>query len=251
MFNEKLRELRLKNGLSQVELSKILNISQTSYSQCERGICEPNIEMLKKIARYFKVSLDILLETNIIPLSIDQLKIEIENLDRKQLMNKVFENRKINPSALWLFFERYNSDLKENEIDFFEDILVSKSVSNEDKNSLFEMLICFGVDKNLKYHNQNIGETFNINPIETSLFEQIELYNNTKKIIDDLASKEPSLLNFCYNILTLIYKYYFPSVPNYDYKDLAKSIFSYMYNTLRGEKINNDEITSLIIKILQ
>ena len=117
--------------------------------------------------------------------------------------------------------------------------------------SLFEMLICFGIDKNLKYHNQNIGETFNINPIETSLFEQIELYNNTKKIIDDLASKEPSLLNFCYNILTLIYKYYFPSVPNYDYKDLAKSIFSYMYNTLRGEKINNDEITSLIIKILQ
>lgn len=176
---------------------------------------------------------------------------DVENLDRKQLMNKVFENRKINPSALWLFFERYNSDLKENEIDFFEDILVSKSVSNEDKNSLFEMLICFGVDKNLKYHNQNIGETFNINPIETSLFEQIELYNNTKKIIDDLTSKEPSLLNFCYNILTLIYKYYFPSVPNYDYKDLAKSIFSYMYNTLRGEKINNDEITSLIIKILQ
>lgn len=91
MFNEKLRELRLKNGLSQVELSKILNISQTSYSQWERGICEPNIETLKKIARYFKVSLDILLETNIIPLSIDQLKIEIENLDRKQLKNLLLE----------------------------------------------------------------------------------------------------------------------------------------------------------------
>ena len=91
MFNEKLRELRLKNDLSQVELSKILNISQTSYSQWERGICEPNIETLKKIARYFKVSLDILLETNIIPLSIDQLKIEIENLDRKQLKNLLLE----------------------------------------------------------------------------------------------------------------------------------------------------------------
>ncbi len=85
MFHEKLRELRLKKGLSQVQLSKVLNISQTSYSQWERGVCEPNIETLKKISRYFNISLDILLESNINPKTIDEIRLELENLDIEQL----------------------------------------------------------------------------------------------------------------------------------------------------------------------
>ena len=57
-FNEKLRELRARRGLTQDELAEKLYVSRTAVSKWESGKGYPNIESLKAIARFFSVSVD-------------------------------------------------------------------------------------------------------------------------------------------------------------------------------------------------
>lgn len=61
MFSSRLKYLREKKDLSQLELGKILNLTQQTINNYENGKREPNQEILQKIADYFKVSVDYLL----------------------------------------------------------------------------------------------------------------------------------------------------------------------------------------------
>lgn len=61
MFGNRLKELRKDKKLTQFEISKLLNISQITYSQYERNKREPSIETLIKLSDIFKVSLDYLM----------------------------------------------------------------------------------------------------------------------------------------------------------------------------------------------
>lgn len=56
-----LKNLRLERGLTQIELSKNLNINRATYAHYETGRREPDIETLKLLADYFNVSVDYLL----------------------------------------------------------------------------------------------------------------------------------------------------------------------------------------------
>jgi transcriptional regulator with XRE-family HTH domain len=59
--SEVIRNLRIKNNLSSKELSKILNISESSVSLYESGKRKPSLSLIIKIADYFSVSTDYLL----------------------------------------------------------------------------------------------------------------------------------------------------------------------------------------------
>ena len=58
----RLKELRKKRGISQVRLAMDLNTNQNTISRYETGEREPGITELIRIADYFNVSLDYLLE---------------------------------------------------------------------------------------------------------------------------------------------------------------------------------------------
>lgn len=58
----RLKELRKKRNVSQVKLAIDLNMSQNSISRYETGEREPDFASLIKIADYFNVSIDYLLE---------------------------------------------------------------------------------------------------------------------------------------------------------------------------------------------
>lgn len=60
-FPEKLLMLRKKHGLSQKKLADALDVAQSSVNYWEKGQRVPSIEMVGRIAEYFKVSLDSLL----------------------------------------------------------------------------------------------------------------------------------------------------------------------------------------------
>ena len=60
-FNEKLQELRKKEGLTQEELAQSLYVSRTAISKWESGRGYPNIDSLKAIAKFFGVTVDELL----------------------------------------------------------------------------------------------------------------------------------------------------------------------------------------------
>ena len=60
----KLKELRIKNGFTQHDLAKKLNVSSQTILNWENEIYEPKISQLIQIADLFDVSLDYLLERN-------------------------------------------------------------------------------------------------------------------------------------------------------------------------------------------
>ncbi|MNM07375.1 HTH-type transcriptional regulator Xre [compost metagenome] len=62
MFSERLKELRKRKGLTQEEASKNLDIARTTYSGYERGTSEPDFNTLNKIAKFYEVDLNWLLE---------------------------------------------------------------------------------------------------------------------------------------------------------------------------------------------
>ena len=57
----RISELRKKEGLSQKEFGKIIGAAQNTVSQWEKGIREPDGEMITKIANFFGVTTDYLL----------------------------------------------------------------------------------------------------------------------------------------------------------------------------------------------
>lgn len=63
-FGSILKELRLKKGLNQVELAKILSVAKGTISNWEKGNRTPDNEMLLRIATFFDVTVDFLLGRN-------------------------------------------------------------------------------------------------------------------------------------------------------------------------------------------
>lgn len=73
-FGKKLRSLREEKRLSQVELSKKLNITSQALSQYELGKRIPDAEMIIRIADFFDVSVDYLLDRTNERITVDNIK---------------------------------------------------------------------------------------------------------------------------------------------------------------------------------
>lgn len=59
-FNERLKQLRRQEGLTQRELAKSIEVGRTTISEYESGKIVPKQEGLLKLANYFNVSVDYL-----------------------------------------------------------------------------------------------------------------------------------------------------------------------------------------------
>lgn len=60
----RIKQLRTEKGIKQIELAKILNVSQAALSGYETGKYEAETATYQKIAEYFGVSIDYLLGGN-------------------------------------------------------------------------------------------------------------------------------------------------------------------------------------------
>lgn len=80
-FNIMLKRLRNSYGLTQEELAHKLNLSRGQIKNYENGF-EPDLETLDRIASYFNVPVDILLNRNIKPDTkiIENTLIEIQQI---------------------------------------------------------------------------------------------------------------------------------------------------------------------------
>ena len=58
----KLKELREETNVSQQEIAKHLNVKQNTYSQYETGKRQLPIDVLIKLAKFYKVTTDYILE---------------------------------------------------------------------------------------------------------------------------------------------------------------------------------------------
>ena len=57
-----LRGIREDNDVKQKDIAKFLNVSQNTYSQYETGVISLTAEVLIKLADYYNVSIDYLLD---------------------------------------------------------------------------------------------------------------------------------------------------------------------------------------------
>lgn len=85
----RIKELRIARSLTQEDLGKVLNVQKAAISKYEKGRAEPSVDILKRMARYFSVSSDYLLELSDIaqppaaPLSTPVLTPKEQDLLRK------------------------------------------------------------------------------------------------------------------------------------------------------------------------
>ena len=60
-FKDRLKELRIDRGLSQMQLAKELNLSQSAVAKWELGKTEPTASAIIVIAKYFNETTDFIL----------------------------------------------------------------------------------------------------------------------------------------------------------------------------------------------
>ncbi|MFR8053039.1 MAG: helix-turn-helix domain-containing protein [Negativibacillus massiliensis] len=81
MIGDRIRLLREKQNLSQVQLAEKINVSKQSVSNWENNNIVPSIDILKKLALFFNVSTDYLLELN------DRIFLEVTGLSETELFH--------------------------------------------------------------------------------------------------------------------------------------------------------------------
>ena len=57
-LGEKIKELRLEKGLSQMKLGKIIGVSQKAIDYWERGVNEPKASYIIILVKTFEISFD-------------------------------------------------------------------------------------------------------------------------------------------------------------------------------------------------
>ncbi|OXB07815.1 XRE family transcriptional regulator [Flavobacterium pectinovorum] len=78
LFSDNIRSLRLKKKISQEKVAESLLITRGRYAKYEDGTSEAPYEILKRISKYYEVSIDILLCVDIRKIKIDEL-VTLEN----------------------------------------------------------------------------------------------------------------------------------------------------------------------------
>lgn len=76
-FSEKLYRLRIARGIYQKELAVYLHVSVGTVSNYENGVHSPDLKTLSKIAEFFHVSVDYLLDRTDYTGTIDDLNEKI------------------------------------------------------------------------------------------------------------------------------------------------------------------------------
>ena len=95
-LSNKIVELRKRNGISQLELAVKLGVSSELINKWETGISSPDLESVKKLAKVFSISFDVLLDDDNgigeTPHSMNDSKNTTKELKTSSLFRKVFNS---------------------------------------------------------------------------------------------------------------------------------------------------------------
>jgi len=83
-FSEKLKYLRKEKEISQEELAQVIHVTRQSVSKWETGTAYPDIEKMKILSDFYKISLDDLMNTDNVIIGGHQEEI-IEEDDQEEL----------------------------------------------------------------------------------------------------------------------------------------------------------------------
>lgn len=92
----KLKELRTKHNLRQEDLAKVLKVTQRTYSGYELGQTEPNSQTLIRLADFYQVSVDYILDHEIQ----DNIDTSAFSYTKKECVAKIKELSEDNANVL-------------------------------------------------------------------------------------------------------------------------------------------------------
>ena len=98
-FGDRLRGLRIAKGLSQDELARVMGVTRSAVSQYERGLREPQLEMMEFLADFFNVDYNYLLgKEDVTTRFSDPMKKESDYYfddETAKLAQELFENKEL------------------------------------------------------------------------------------------------------------------------------------------------------------
>ena len=107
---KKLKELRKTQNKTQEEMAKELGIKKQNYQNYEIGRRNPNFETLIKIADYFKVSIDFLLEHKTNAINLEEI-----TLLQKEIIKKIINSNELICTKVNAYLEGLLEGQKEQE----------------------------------------------------------------------------------------------------------------------------------------
>lgn len=114
MFSKRLKEIRLKSGLTQREIADFLHISPQSISKWENGEATPSIEFLPLLARLFGCSADDFFKEDTASC------VNVTDLKKFAEFNRVFLMDKSDPEYVDpIFYLKENSGWEDNCLSLF------------------------------------------------------------------------------------------------------------------------------------
>lgn len=84
-MKEKLKQIRINNGLTQKEIATKLKISRSTYNNYEQGVAEPDILTLKKIADIYHTTVDNIINHEV-PYLLDKSTLTTEQREIAELI---------------------------------------------------------------------------------------------------------------------------------------------------------------------
>lgn len=88
-----MKELRLRRGLKQVDVAKALNISKMTYSNYENNKRQADYKTLLKLAEFYNVSIDYLINTEKETKKFINIKISLEDIIKLSEITKNLESQ--------------------------------------------------------------------------------------------------------------------------------------------------------------
>lgn len=85
---KRLKDLRVKRGISQEELARSLNLTKSTICCYEKGLRVPTLETLVNLADFFEVSVDYLLGRDILIKNKDTRKLEYISYEEYNKISK-------------------------------------------------------------------------------------------------------------------------------------------------------------------
>ena len=112
---KRLRDLRIKKGISQEQLAKAVNLTQKSISNFETNITPLSLEYIIKFANYFNVSCDYL----------------IKRIDSSSLLKELYNNISISYVSTQIGDNSYEVPKLSIGSDLFNYLIVSAKIEND------------------------------------------------------------------------------------------------------------------------
>ena len=104
-MSNRLRLLRLEKRISQGNMAKKLQISQSGYSKYENGTAEPNIDTLCKLATMFNISVDELIGHTELKDKSNIVNLDYLDNTRKNLIKEILNASDVAVGRLDAFYQ--------------------------------------------------------------------------------------------------------------------------------------------------